>query len=153
MAVAPTRVRGSRSTGHAVELWEVERPCPLQSALHEHLELRRDQLGAIETAELHENDAREALQVVGVQPGSADWTEDAIETFARTCFGSSHRSGSSGYLTGCFHNSKRAPATTIATRSRGPFAGGEDFGPGKGFAEDFDDDVDEFDGDDMDIEV
>jgi len=68
-------------------LWEGERPCPLQSALHEHLDFRRDQLGAIETAELHENDAREALQVVGVQPGTADGTEDAIEPFACTCLG------------------------------------------------------------------
>src|SRR4029077_13872227 len=83
----PPDSRLSSSTWHAVELWEVERSCPLQPAVDEHLEFRRDQLRASETADLHEDEARETLQVVGVQPGSADGTEDAIESSARTCLG------------------------------------------------------------------
>jgi len=84
----PTRVRGSRSTGLVVELREVERPHPRLAAPREYLGFRREPLvEAIESAFLHENDARSVLQVVGEHPGTAVGTEDAVEPLARTCFG------------------------------------------------------------------
>src|SRR5262245_12527086 len=79
-ACLPALVRGSRSTGPVVELWEIERPCPLLAAPREDLEFRREPLiEAIESAFLHENGPREVLQVVGEHPGTAVGTEDAIE--------------------------------------------------------------------------
>src|SRR5262245_66396424 len=87
-ACLPALVRGSHSTGPVVELWEVERPCPLLAAPREDFEFRREPLvEAIESAFLHENVAKEILQVVADQPGTAVITEDAIEPLARTCFG------------------------------------------------------------------
>src|SRR5262249_29483491 len=87
-ACLPALVRGSRSTGPVVELWEIERPCPLLAAPRENLEFRREPLiEAIESASLHEHGPREVLQVVGEHPGTAVGTEDAIEPLARTCFG------------------------------------------------------------------
>src|SRR5262245_20004133 len=78
----------SHSTGPVVELWKVERTCPLLAAPREDLEFRREPLvEAIESAFLHENDARAVLQVVGEHPGTAVGTEDTIEPLARTCFG------------------------------------------------------------------
>src|SRR5262249_58683246 len=78
----------SRSTGHVVELREVERPCPLLAAPREDLDFRREPLvEAIESSFLHENGAREVLQVVGEHPGTAVGIEDAIEPLARTCLG------------------------------------------------------------------
>src|SRR5262245_8762381 len=77
-----------RSFGSVVELWDVERPCPLLTAPREDIGLRREPLvEAIESAFLHENNARTVLQVVGDHPGTAVRTEDAIEPLARTCFG------------------------------------------------------------------
>src|SRR5262249_13428517 len=77
----------SHSTGPVVELWEVERPCPLLAAPREYLGFRREPLvEAIESAFLHENDARAVLQVVGEHPGTTVGTEDTIEPLARTCF-------------------------------------------------------------------
>src|SRR5262245_57835391 len=78
----------SHSTGPVVELWEVERPCPLLAAPREDLEFRREPLvEAIESAFLHDDGPREVLQVVGKHPGTTVITEDAIEPLARTCFG------------------------------------------------------------------
>src|SRR5262245_56725077 len=86
-ACLPALVRGSRSTGPVVELWEIERPCTLLAAPREDLEFRREPLiEAIESAFLHENEARAVLQLVGEHPGTAVGTEDAIEPLARTCF-------------------------------------------------------------------
>jgi hypothetical protein len=49
-----------------VELWDVERPCPLLAAPREDLEFRREPLvEAIERAFLHENDARTELLATG----------------------------------------------------------------------------------------
>src|SRR5215470_14664695 len=84
----PHSVRGSRSTGSVVELWEVERRHPLLAAPRKNLDFRREPLvEAIESAFLHENVAREVLQVVADQPGTAVCTEDAIEPLARTGLG------------------------------------------------------------------
>ena len=81
-------VRGSRSTGPVVELGEVERRHPLLAAPRKDLDFRREPLvETIESAFLHENVAREVLQVVGNHPGTAVGTEDAIEPLARTCLG------------------------------------------------------------------
>src|SRR5215468_2302133 len=78
----------SHSTGPVVELWEVERPCPLLAAPREDLEFRcKPLVEAIESAFLHENGAREVLEVVGEHPGTTVSTEDAIEPLSRTCFG------------------------------------------------------------------
>src|SRR5215510_12728702 len=87
-ACLPALVRGSRSTGPVVELWEVKRPHPRQAAPREDLGLRREPLvEAIEGAFLHENDARTVLQVVADHTGTAVGTEDAIEPLACTWFG------------------------------------------------------------------
>src|SRR5262245_58923264 len=68
----PHSVRGSRSTGSVVELWEVERRHPLLAAPHKNLDSRREPLvEAIESAFLHENVAREVLKVLSDQPGTA----------------------------------------------------------------------------------
>src|SRR5262249_5198569 len=84
----PHSVRGSRSTGSVVELWDVERRHPLLAAPRKDLDFRREPLvEAIESAFLHVNDARTVLQVVGDHPGTAVCTEDAIEPLAPTCFG------------------------------------------------------------------
>src|SRR5262244_1798581 len=77
-----------RSFGSVVELWDVERPCPLLAAPREDFGLRREPLvEAIESAFLHVNVTRTVLQVVGDHPGTAVRTEDAIEPLVRTCFG------------------------------------------------------------------
>src|SRR5262245_48579875 len=77
-----------RSFGSVVELWDVERPCPLLAAPREDFGLRREPLvKAIESAFLHVNDARTVLQVVGGHPGTAVGTEDPIEPLVRTCLG------------------------------------------------------------------
>src|SRR5215468_8717184 len=69
-----------RSTGHAVELRNIERLGPLQTTLREHLQLRRDQFGVIEAPQRDEDGAREALQVAREQPRAAPWAEVAIES-------------------------------------------------------------------------
>src|SRR5262244_2690872 len=67
----PHSVRGSRSTGSVVELWEVERRHPLLAAPRKNLDFRREPLvEAIESAFLPENVAREVLQFVADQPGT-----------------------------------------------------------------------------------
>ena len=78
---------GSRSTRLVVELWEVKRMCPLLAGPREDLDFRREPLVAVESPFLHENRAREILQVVGEHSGAAVGTEDAIESLARACFG------------------------------------------------------------------
>src|SRR5262245_40133287 len=105
-----------------VELWEVERPCPLLAAPCEDLEFRREPLvEAIESAFLHENGARDVLQVVGEHPGTAVGTEDSIEPLARTCFGvrtggkalgvsAEHGEICVRYRRECRHLSRRTPA-------------------------------------------
>jgi len=71
-----------------VELWKVERPCPLLAAPGENLDFGRVPLvEAVESAFLHENGAREILQPVGEHPGTAVGTENAIEPFTRTRLG------------------------------------------------------------------
>ena len=81
-------MRGSRSTGPVVELGEVERRHPLRAAPRKDLDFRCEPLvEAIESAFLHENVAREVLQVVADHPETAVGIEDAIEPLARTCLG------------------------------------------------------------------
>src|SRR5262245_31870901 len=77
---SPTAV--ARSTGHVLELREVERSYPLHAALHEHLELRLDQLGTIEASQLDEDKARKALQIAGIEPRRAFGAEIPIKSFA-----------------------------------------------------------------------
>src|SRR5215813_13219698 len=61
----PDAMSGSRSLRPVVELWDVERPCPLLAAPREHLEFRRKPLfEAIESAFLYPNDARGVLPLL-----------------------------------------------------------------------------------------
>src|SRR3954465_16025746 len=69
------------SARHAVELWKVERRDPLQPALGEHLELWLDQIGPVEAAEHHEDEAGEAFEIAGEQSRAARGAEAAIEPF------------------------------------------------------------------------
>ena len=71
--------RRGRSTRHAGELRNVERRRPVQAALGEHLQARNDVLRSIEAAERHEHQAREALEVAGVQPRPAGRTKVALQ--------------------------------------------------------------------------
>src|SRR5262245_58462057 len=87
-ALGSSAIDGCHSTGPVVELWEVERQHPLLAAPRKDLDFRGEPLvEAIESALLHENVAREVLQVVADQPGTAVCTEDAIEPLARTGLG------------------------------------------------------------------
>ena len=60
-----------RSTGHVLELREVERLRPFETALGEHLKHRIDALRVIQAAEHDEDHSWEALQVAGEHPGAA----------------------------------------------------------------------------------
>ena len=59
------------STGHVLELREVERLCPFETAFGEHLQHWIDSLTAIQAAEHDEDRSRKGLQVAGEHPGAA----------------------------------------------------------------------------------
>ena len=59
------------STGHVLELREVQRLRPFETALGEHLKHRIDALRVIQAAEHDEDHSWEALQVAGEHPGAA----------------------------------------------------------------------------------
>src|SRR5262249_34270235 len=59
------------SARHVLELREVERLRPFETALDEHLKRRFDARGVIQAAERDEDRSREALQVAGEHPGAA----------------------------------------------------------------------------------
>jgi hypothetical protein len=63
-------------------LRHVERLCPIEAPLGEHLELGGDQLGPIETSKHHEDHAREALQIGGEQSCAAVGTKVALQALA-----------------------------------------------------------------------
>src|SRR5215510_8635733 len=73
----------SRSTGHVLELREVERLRPFETALGEHLKHRFDARRTIQAADGHEDHSGEALQVGGEHPGAAIGAEVSIEALAR----------------------------------------------------------------------
>ena len=56
---------------HVLELREVERLRPFETALGEHLEHRIDALGVIQAAEHDEDHSWEGLQVAREHPGAA----------------------------------------------------------------------------------
>src|SRR5262249_40636197 len=71
-ALASSASGGCDSAGPVVELWEVEGRHPLLAAPRKDLDFRGEPLvEAIESALLYENVAREVLQVVADQPGTA----------------------------------------------------------------------------------
>src|SRR5262247_1621655 len=87
-ALGSSAIDGCHSTWPVVELWHVERRHPLLAAPRKDLDFRREPLvEAIEGALLHEHVAREVLQGVAEQPGTAVFAEDAIEPLARTGLG------------------------------------------------------------------
>src|SRR5215831_8194354 len=66
-----SRVTVIHSIGHVLELREVERPRPFETALGEHLKHRIDALRVIQAAERDEDHPWEGLQVAGEHPGAA----------------------------------------------------------------------------------
>jgi len=60
-----------RSTGHVLELREVERLRPFETALGEHLKHWIDALRVIQAAERDKDHSWEALQITGEHPGAA----------------------------------------------------------------------------------
>ena len=66
------------STGHVLELREVERLRPFETALREHLKDRIDALRVIQAAERDEDHSWKALQVIGEHPGAALRTEVSV---------------------------------------------------------------------------
>src|SRR5262245_2876782 len=66
------------SARHVLELREVERLRPFETALGEHLKHRFDALGVIQAAERDEDHSREALQVGGEHPGAAFGAEVSV---------------------------------------------------------------------------
>ena len=68
----------SHSTGHVLELREVERLRPFETALGEHLKHRIDALRVIQAAERDEDHSPEPLQVAGVHPGAAIGAEVSV---------------------------------------------------------------------------
>src|SRR5262245_63015492 len=78
-----SRVTVIRSTGHAGELRDIQRLCPFETALGEHLKHRFDALGVIQAAERDEDHSREALQVGGEHPGAAFGAEVWVYALAR----------------------------------------------------------------------
>src|SRR5262249_23851249 len=72
-----------RSARHVLELREVERLRPFETALGEHLKHRFDALGVIQAAERDEDHSREALQVGGEHPGAAFGAEVSVQALAR----------------------------------------------------------------------
>src|SRR5262249_13213954 len=66
---------GTYSAWHVLELREVERLRPSETALGEPLERRFDALGILQTAERNEDRPLDALQGAGDHPGAASWTE------------------------------------------------------------------------------
>src|SRR5215472_18441031 len=68
---------------HVLELREVERSRPFETALGEHLKHRFDALRVIQAAERDEDHYREALQVAGEHPGAAIGAEVLIKALAR----------------------------------------------------------------------
>src|SRR5262245_21274719 len=77
------RVTVARSTGHVLELRDVERLRPCETALGEHLDHRLDALAVIQAAERHEDRSGEALQVGGEHPGAATRAVVPIQALAR----------------------------------------------------------------------
>src|SRR5499427_8359735 len=73
----------SVSTGHVLELWEVERLRPFETALCEHLKHRIDALRVIQAAERDEDHSWEGPQVAGEHPGAALRAEVPVQAFAR----------------------------------------------------------------------
>src|SRR5262245_21021656 len=71
------------STGHVLELREVERLRPFETALGEHLKHRFDALRVIQAAERDEDHSGEALQLGGEHPGAAIGAEVSIQALAR----------------------------------------------------------------------
>jgi hypothetical protein len=71
------------SVRHVLELREVERLRPIETALDEHLELRFNTLRVIQTAERDEDHTREALQVAGEHPGATIGAEVSVQALAR----------------------------------------------------------------------
>src|SRR5262252_7258037 len=61
----------SYSARHVLELREVERLRPFETALGEHLKHRSDARGVIQAAERDEDHSWEALQVAAEHPGAA----------------------------------------------------------------------------------
>jgi hypothetical protein len=68
--------------GHAWKLRDIERLCPFQAALGEHLQLRFNTVRLIQAADCDEDHAGEALQIAAVNPCAADRTEVAVQLFA-----------------------------------------------------------------------
>src|SRR5215471_17340913 len=71
-------IRRLDSARHVLELREVERLRPFETALGEHLKHRFDALGVIQAAERDEDHSREALQVAGEHPGTAFGAEVSV---------------------------------------------------------------------------
>ena len=71
-------IRRLDSARHILELREVERLLPFETALGEHLKHRFDALGVIQAAERDEDHSREALQVGGEHPGAAFGAEVSV---------------------------------------------------------------------------
>src|SRR5262245_2118942 len=76
------KTAAGRSTGHVVELREVERLNPLEATLRVHLELRLDQFRSIEASQLDKDKAREALQVARIESRPAFRAEIPIKSLA-----------------------------------------------------------------------
>src|SRR5262249_46159482 len=74
---------GTGSTGHVLELREVERLRPFETALGEHLKHWFDAPRAIQAADGHEDHSGEAFQVGGEHPGAAIGAEVSIQALAR----------------------------------------------------------------------
>src|SRR5262245_23605321 len=68
--------------GHAGKLWEVERLFPLEPALGEHLQHRRDQFRSVQAAKRHKDSAGKTVQIAAEQASAAVRTEVAIEPLA-----------------------------------------------------------------------
>src|SRR5262245_66555242 len=72
------RVTAIRSTGHVLELREVERLRPCKPALGEHLKHRFNALRVVQAADGDEDQPRKALQVAAEHPGAASGAEVSI---------------------------------------------------------------------------
>src|SRR5262245_49330206 len=71
------------SARHVFKLGEIERLCPWEAALSEHLKHRLDTPRVVQATERDEDRRRKALQVAAEDPGSAIWAEVPIQPFAR----------------------------------------------------------------------
>src|SRR5262249_22636389 len=71
------------STGHVLELREVERLLPFETTFGEHLKHRIDTHRVIQAADRDEDHSWEALQVAAEHPGAALWAEVSVQALAR----------------------------------------------------------------------